>query len=74
MATNLEHYLGTPEDAANVICRLKYPRIGQNHLPDDFEKAWLDWYVAKTEQTSVADMPSILDCMIEFLKDEYHGK
>lgn len=74
MATNLEHYLGTPEDAAKVIYRLKYPSIGQNHLPDDFELAWLEWHMAKTEQTSMEDTPTLLDCMIEFLNDEYHGK
>lgn len=67
--TNYEKYLGSPYKAAEIIYRLKYPRIGQNYLPSDFEKAWLDWYGSKTENLS-GDEYCLLDLWVEWLQEE----
>lgn len=65
--TNYEKYFGTPEKTSEIICYLKYPRM--NHIPNSFEKSWLDWYGKKTEVMDGCEY-NLLDLWTEFLKEE----
>lgn len=65
--TNFERITESPEKLAEIICYLKYPRM--NHLPNDFEKSWLDWYATKTENMN-GDEYDLISLWSEWLKEE----
>lgn len=67
--TNFEYWLGTPEKAAKVIQSV---RRFANDM--SFEKAWLDWYSERWVNTDPEDMPSVTECMAEFLRSEHKRK
>lgn len=67
VVTNFEYITGSPEKLAELICYLKYPRM--NHIPNSFEKSWLDWYGKKTEVMYGCEY-NLIDLWTEFLKEE----
>lgn len=67
VVTNFEYITESPEKLAELICYLKYPRM--NHIPNSFEKSWLDWYGKKTEVMDGGEY-NLLDLWTEFLKEE----
>lgn len=67
MATNFQNITESPEKLAELICYLKYPRM--NHLPNEFEKSWLDWYGKRTEGLGGSEY-TLISLWTEWLQEE----